>query len=336
MSKKMTYSEFLVKAKDAWGDVNDYSKSVYINSYTPISVRCVIHDHIYKVKPSLHLSKTQGCDLCAKENRKVLLSHPHKTFSQVKEELIAIWGDDYDFSKFTIYTGVNQKIEVFCKKCNSYFERSVGDLLNKRGCQKCARRLVGEKRENKPNKNARRLILGVGINDIDVCARNNKCYEIWHSILQRTVDEKYKMSHKAYSDATVCEKWLTLSNFNIWFDDNYIEGYNIDKDLLGCDKKEYSPETCVFIPNEINAAISREKRSRDLPIGVMRHKDRFKAVCIGNYLGIFDTVSEAREAYLKAKKEHITYLANKWKEKIEPRAYEALINLDVDNFFNNK
>jgi hypothetical protein len=50
-------------------------------------------------------------------------------------------------------------------------------------------------------------------------------------------------------------------------------------------------------------------------------------------LGTFNTIEEARSTYLKAKKEYTTKLANKWKDKIEPRAYDALINLDVDKFF---
>ena len=70
-----------------------------------------------------------------------------------------------------------------------------------------------------------------------------------------------------------------------------------------------------------------------MPVGVWKHKDMFTSTCNKKYIGLFKTVEEAREAYLTEKKKHITELANKWKDKIEPRAYNALINLDVEKFF---
>lgn len=248
---------------------------------------------------------------------------------------IATHGDKYDYSN-TVYVNCRTVVSIMCKKCRNTFTQYPLMHLKGCGCNDCARKEIGIKSRGKPNYKAKHLVLGVGVNDLDVCARGNTCYEIWHSILQRTVNEEYKLSHKAYQDATVCDEWLLLSNFKLWFDEHYVEGYCIDKDLLGLNSKVYSPETCCMIPSEINTALTRGKFERELPIGVMQHKDKFKAVCRLKYLGIFDTVEEAKNAYLKEKKRYITELANKWKDKIEPRVYDALINLDVDKFFNNK
>lgn len=245
---------------------------------------------------------------------------------------ISVHGDRYDYSN-TVYVNCRTVVSIVCKKCRKTFTQDPMSHLKGCGCNDCARKEVGVKSRGKPNYKAKHLVLGVGINDLDVCARGNTCYEIWHSILQRTIDEKYKLLHKAYKDASICDEWLLLSNFKAWFDEHYVEGYCIEKDLLGLKSKVYSPDTCCFLPAEINSAITREKFERELPIGVMRYKDRFKAVCRLKYLGIFDTVEEAKTAYLKEKKRYITELANKWKDKIEQRAYDALINLDVDNFF---
>ena len=248
---------------------------------------------------------------------------------------ISVHGDKYDYSN-SLYVNYRTDVLIRCNRCGKVFPQTPQSHLTGKGCRACAMKDVGIKNTGKPNCKAKHLVLGVGVNDLDVCARGNICYEIWHSILQRTVDEKYKLLNKAYKDASICDEWLLLSNFKAWFDEYYVEGYCIDKDLLGLKSKVYSPDTCCFLPAEINAAITREKFERELPIGVMRYKDRFKAVCRLKYLGIFDTVEEAKTAYLKEKKKRITELANKWKDKIEPRAYDALINLDVDNFFNNK
>lgn len=72
-----------------------------------------------------------------------------------------------------------------------------------------------------------------------------------------------------------------------------------------------------------------------MPVGVHIVSGCITASCGQDYLGSFKTVEDARIAYLKEKKKRITELANKWKDKIESRAYDALINLDVENFFNN-
>ena len=44
----------------------------------------------------------------------------------------------------------------------------------------------------------------------------------------------------------------------------------------------------------------------------------------------FKTAQEASEAYRLCKKERIRKLANKWKDQIDPRAYNALLNYQVE------
>jgi hypothetical protein len=87
------------------------------------------------------------------------------------------------------------------------------------------------------------------------------------------------------------------------------------------------------LPPEINNVLSTKSLKRDLPIGVHVVSGCITASCGKDYLGSFNTIEDAREAYLVEKKKRITELANKWKDKIEQRAYDALINLDVDKFF---
>ena len=48
------------------------------------------------------------------------------------------------------------------------------------------------------------------------------------------------------------------------------------------------------------------------------------------YLGSFKTELEAFNAYKKAKESFVKELANKWKDKIDERAYEALMNYQVE------
>ena len=46
--------------------------------------------------------------------------------------------------------------------------------------------------------------------------------------------------------------------------------------------------------------------------------------------GAFKTEIEAFNAYKQTKESYIKELANKWKDKIDPRAYNALMNYTVE------
>ena len=100
----------------------------------------------------------------------------------------------------------------------------------------------------------------------------------------------------------------------------------------------YRGADCVFIPAEINLALIKHEASRgNRLIGVSWHNTNkaFVAMVSKNkgkseWLGTFKTELEAFNAYKTAKELYIIEQANKWKDKIDPRAYEALMNYTVE------
>lgn len=76
-----------------------------------------------------------------------------------------------------------------------------------------------------------------------------KSYTIWNAMIQRCYNPNNK-SYKTYGakGVTICEEWKLFSNFRKWYDENYIEGYSIDKDIKG--GKIYSPNNCIFVSKE--------------------------------------------------------------------------------------
>jgi len=140
--------------------------------------------------------------------------------------------------------------------------------------------------------------------------------------------------------------------------------WHIEKDLLSeYDSRIYSENTCVFLPQEINLTIGRRGSSVDncLPTGVaFRNKPhtfcspsknvvekyilrgqvesgdaKHYSACINimgvsHHLGEFYTKECAGEAYRYAKRTYLTEIAEKWKDEIDPRAYQALLNFDLD------
>ena len=69
--------------------------------------------------------------------------------------------------------------------------------------------------------------------------------------------------------------------------------------------------------------VSWNKRNKAFVAMVSRSKGK------PEYLGYFTTEIEAYNAYKQAKESFIKEQANKWKDKIDPRAYEALMNYEV-------
>ncbi len=108
-------------------------------------------------------------------------------------------------------------------------------------------------------------VCGVGIVG-DMKVKNNgthyKFYSVWASMLKRCYSSKVLAVRPNYKNVTVCEEWKTLSNFKKWFDKNYIEGYVLDKDLKVFNSSIYSPDTCAFIPNEVNVFLNSNKSVR--------------------------------------------------------------------------
>jgi hypothetical protein len=81
--------------------------------------------------------------------------------------------------------------------------------------------------------------------------------------------------------------------------------------------------------------LTTSKKARgEYPIGVCRKGEKYGATLNCNktrvYLGTFDTITDAFNVYKKMKEKRIKEIADKWKDKIEPRVYEAMYNYKVE------
>ena len=158
-------------------------------------------------------------------------------------------------------------------------------------------------------------------------------------MLWRCYDPKFHLKEPSYIGCTVCDDWLLFSNFKEWFDKNYIEWYQLDKDILVKGNKVYSPQTCCFVPKEINYLFVKCNGSRGQhPLGVSYHSQRNKFQVsmgisnIGKHLGLFNTANEAFKAYKTAKEAYIKEVATKYytSGKINERVYQSLMKYEVE------
>lgn len=187
-----------------------------------------------------------------------------------------------------------------------------------------------------------KLVFGFGINDFNGNVKINgkliKSYALWKSMLSRCYNDDYHKRFPTYIGCTVCEEWLSFSNFKKWIDENYIKDYHLDKDILFKGNKIYSPETCCFVPHKINTLFEKSNHSRgEYPIGVCFDKNinKFKSqVSINGYRksGYYDTLNEAFESYKKSKETQIKSMAiNFYNEgKITFEVYSKMIIYEVE------
>ena len=168
-------------------------------------------------------------------------------------------------------------------------------------------------------KQTKQTAYGVGINDLAEPVYKNgnnlKFYNIWNAMLQRCYSDKYQAKNPTYVGCSVCDEWLLLSTFKIWFDANYRDGMELDKDILITGNKVYGPAACRFVPHHINRLLTDSGAIRgDYPLGVSAMKPSpktrristtYTARCCGGHgkslYKTFKTVAEARQWYVTTK-----------------------------------
>ena len=248
-----------------------------------------------------------------------------------------IHGDKYDYSK-TQFRTTKKKVLIVCPKHGEFYQLA-NNHLHGYGCVKCAQ-------NNVPQYGRRRVVFGVGINDsvkaISKGRTRDDCdYYTWHGMIQRCYDKKFQEKHPTYTGCTVCDEWKTFSNFQKWFTNpanGYKEGYHLDKDILIKRNKIYSPQTCCFVPSEINMLFTKTNKLRgNLPIGVQHYANgRYKVLLqyhgYPKYLGIFNTIQEAFSVYKIEKEKYIKELANEYylQGKITQKVYDAMNKYEVE------
>lgn len=228
-----------------------------------------------------------------------------------------IHGNKYDYSKVE-YKNSDTRVCIICPAHGEFWQRPSRHLCGG-GCSQCPHTFGA-----------------YGIIDVKG-ATNDKSYRKWKSMLNRCYSVYYHKNKPTYIDCKVCDEWHIFSNFKKWFDANYIEGCHLDKDILVKGNKLYSPDTCCFIPAQINSLFTKRNKDRGtLPIGVALHDSKYQAHFCGrgklNHLGTFDTPEEAFYAYKKAKEQYIKELAEKYFQegKITEKVYNALMKYEVE------
>jgi hypothetical protein len=137
----------------------------------------------------------------------------------------------------------------------------------------------------------------------------------------------YHENKPTYVGCSVAAEWHLFSVFREWMISQEWKGLQLDKDLLVIGNKVYSPETCLFIPRNINTLLTNHSINSD---GVKEEKrwggGRFTAR-LSMYgtrrnIGTFGSAGEANEMYKATKIAYMLELA--WRQ-VDSRIRNGLL-----------
>ncbi|CAH9014524.1 putative winged helix-turn-helix DNA-binding domainprotein [Vibrio phage 424E50-1] len=161
-------------------------------------------------------------------------------------------------------------------------------------------------------------------------------YRAWENMISRCYYDRASR-YEAYGGrgVRVCEEWHNYQTFALWFDSNWKEGFDLDKDILG-DGMLYSPEVCRYIPQGLNKMLNTSrtktgKRLLDYPEGITPWGEtgEFCASYAGKY-EVFTKENLASNWYHNTKTKSIRNLAKDYyaKGELPDEIYEVLRNYD--------
>lgn len=172
---------------------------------------------------------------------------------------------------------------------------------------------------------------------------DRNAYRRWTNMIKRCYDERELKKRPSYEKVTVCEEWHNFQNFAKWYEDNYYEvedeQMDLDKDILLKGNTVYSPETCCFVPHNINIlmAYRRSNRKNGNPVRVnKKSKNCYQVMCQNphtrkvEHVGTAKTPEEGFIIYKKAKEQYIREVAEIYKERIPDKIYKAMLSYKIE------
>ena len=163
-------------------------------------------------------------------------------------------------------------------------------------------------------------------------SQRNPYFQVWNGLLVRCNDTEFKSNNPSYASAAMLEEWYNLQTFCEWCESSKPNHDNIrwelDKDLLG-DGNLYSPDTCCFLPKDVNLFLSKMDRAY-----VPRSSGgKWQVWCsdginLGNrYVGTYPTLEEAMDIWKQKKNARLLSLIEKYKCVLPRHVTDALYSL---------
>lgn len=122
---KYTTDSYIVKCKEIYEELYDLSKIEYKGKRTPVIIGCPVHGEV-KVNSLSFVNTKSGCPECRLG---------YTTIEFIKRA-VSKHGNLYSYDK-TVYKGHDEDVEIYCKKCKTYYLQRARTHLEGCGHPKC-------------------------------------------------------------------------------------------------------------------------------------------------------------------------------------------------------
>lgn len=139
MARKLTQDEFIDICKRVHNNKYDYSKTIYVNKRTKVTITCPIHGDFQQY--AQNHKNGQGCPICGEEKAREINKQRYKydDFIKVSNER---FNNEYEFPNIEKeYVNSHSTITIVHKTCGNSFKKRANDhLTSKRGGCSCLRK----------------------------------------------------------------------------------------------------------------------------------------------------------------------------------------------------
>lgn len=196
------------------------------------------------------------------------------------------------------------------------------------------------------------MIHNYGINDVKgdstAGSKDYRIYIRWKHMIERCYSPRYQQLYPSYIGTTVHEDWKYYSNYKKWHLEHFVEGYELDKDIIAGNCKLYSPDTCSFVPKDVNYCILDGNGVNNIfPYGVWyveKKNGHSYRSCISKYnkqkhIGYFPTVESAHRAWQEEKIIYLNEIIGKYTNIVSEDVIKGIQRRDdilQDDIHNNR
>jgi len=171
-----------------------------------------------------------------------------------------------------------------------------------------------------------RGFIGEGEYKSTVEGKRTKAYSVWKSMFTRCYSKRPEYS--SYKDCEVDPSWFNFQCFAAWFYLNYVEDWELDKDLILEGNTAYKQECCCFVPRQLNCIFAKGLSNGESK-GIHKHGNRWRATTssrgVHYLIGSFSTKEEARQAYKNFRFREVTRLLVSTKD-LNEAVKESILN----------
>jgi len=140
-TRKQTTQQFIDKSKIVHDDKYNYSKVMYINNTTPVTIICPTHGEFEQL-PKVHRNG-HGCPRCGNE-----LPYNKHTYESLQIAVRdSIHGDRYEYDFTPYMEDGNRRINIKCSNHGWFTQTLVNHVVNQSGCPKCANHISNAEME---------------------------------------------------------------------------------------------------------------------------------------------------------------------------------------------